>query len=147
MFERFTNSARRVIVLSQSEARALQCPEIMATHLLLGIMRQPEEPVTTIIESHSIDVDAIRERVREAFTVDDLDPETREHIPFSPAAKQALELSLRKSLRLGVDHIGPEHLALGVLSGDESDAVRILADLGVDVAKLNRDIESPPQSG
>ena len=144
MFERFTNSARRVIVLSQSEAKALQCPEIVAAHLLLGVMRQPEEPVTTIIESHAVDIDAVRERVQEAFTMDDLDPETREHIPFSPAAKRALELSLRASLRRGVDHIGTEHLALGVLGDGESDAVRILADLGVDVAKLIRDIEPPP---
>ena len=144
MFERFTNSARRVIVLSQSEAKALQCPEIVAAHLLLGVMRQPDEPVTTIIESHAIGIDAVRERVRAAFTVDDLDPETREHIPFSPDAKRALELSLRESQRRGVDHIGTEHLVLGVLGDGESDAVRILADLGVDVAKLIRDIEPPP---
>jgi ATP-dependent Clp protease ATP-binding subunit ClpC len=141
MFERFTNSARLVIVLSQKEARALQCPEILATHVLLGVMRQPEEPVTTIIESHGIDIDAVRERVRAAFRVDDLDAETRDHIPFSPAAKRALELSLRESLRRGVDHIGTEHVVLGVLGDGESDAVRILAELGVDVAKLLRDIE------
>ena len=144
MFERFTPSARRVIVLSQSEAKALQCAEIAAAHLLLGVMRQPEEPVTTIIESHAIDIDAVRERVREAFTVDYSDPETGEHIRFSPAAKRALELSLRESLRRGVDYIGTEHLALGVLGDSESDAVRILADLGVDVEKLIRDIEPPP---
>jgi ATP-dependent Clp protease ATP-binding subunit ClpC len=144
MFERFTNSARLAIVFSQKEATALQSPEILATHMLLGVMRQPEEPVTTIIESHAVDIDAVRERVREAFRVDDLDPETRDNIPFSPAAKRALELSLREALRLGVDHIGPAHLVLGVLGDGESDAVPILADLGVDVPKLIRDIEPPP---
>lgn len=144
MFERFTNSARLVIVLSQKEATALQCPEILATHVLLGVMRQPEEPVTTIIESHAIDIDAVRERVRDAFMVDELDPETRDHIPFSPAAKRAIELSLRETQRLGVDHIGTEHLVLGVLGDSESDAVPILAELGVDVPKLIRDIEPRP---
>ena len=144
MFERFTNSARLVIVLSQKEATALQCPEILATHLLLGVMRQPEEPVTTIIESHAIDIDAVRDRVREAFRVADLDPETRDHIPFSPAAKRAIELSLRESMRRGADHIGTEHLVLGVLGDGESDAVPILADLGVDVPKLIRGIEPRP---
>lgn len=144
MFERFTDAARLVIVCSQKEATALQCPEILATHVLLGVMRQPDDPVTTIIESHAIDIDAVRERVREAFRVDDLDPETRNQIPFSPAAKRALELSLRESVRRGVDHIGTEHLVLGVLGDGESDAVPILAELGVDVPKLIRDIESPP---
>jgi ATP-dependent Clp protease ATP-binding subunit ClpC len=145
MFERFTNSARRVIVLSQKEATALQCPEILAAHLLLGVMRQPDEPVTTIIESHAIDIDAVGERVREAFTVDDLDPETREYIPFSDAAKRALELSLREALRLGHDHIGTEQVTLGVLRDGDGDAVRVLTELGVDVQALIRDIE--PTSG
>jgi ATP-dependent Clp protease ATP-binding subunit ClpC len=144
MFERFTNSARLVIVFSQKEATALQCPEILATHLLLGVMGQPEEPVATIIESHAIDIDAVRERVREAFGVDDVDPETRDYIPFSPAAKRAIELALRESLRRGADHIETEHLVLGVLGDGESDAVPILTELGVDVPKLIRDIEPPP---
>jgi ATP-dependent Clp protease ATP-binding subunit ClpC len=144
MFERFTPSARSVIVISQREARGLQCPQIVSAHLLLGVMRQSEEPVTTILESHGVNIDAVRERVEEVFKVDERDPETREHIPFSPAAKRALELSLRESLRLGHDHIAPEHLTLGVLRDSESDAVRILADLGVDVEKLIRDIEPTP---
>ena len=144
MFERFTNSARLVIVFSQNEAKALQCPEILATHMLLGVMQQPDEPVTTIIASHAIDIDAVRERVREAFGVDDLDPETRDFIQFSPAAKQAIELSLRESIRRGADHIETEHLVLGVLGDADSDAVPILADLGVDVPKLLRDIEPQP---
>ena len=141
MFERFTPSARNVIVQSQEEAKALKHSQIGSAHLLLGVMQQPEESVAKALESHAIDIEAVRERVKETLNVGEPAPEAGAHIPFSSAAKRALELSLRQALQLGDEHIGPEHLMLGLLLGEgDTDAVRVLTALRVDIEKLTRDI-------
>ena len=143
MFERFTAPARSVIVQSQTEARALKHSQIGPVHLLLGVMGQPEEPAAEILESHAVDIEALRQRVEETVNVGDEAPEAGAHIPFSPAAKRALELSLRQSIQLGLDYIGPEHLMLGILMCEgDSDAVRVLGDLRVDIEKLTQDLKS-----
>jgi ATP-dependent Clp protease ATP-binding subunit ClpC len=143
MFERFTAPARSVIVQSQAEARALKHSQVGPAHLLLGVMGQADERAATILESHAIEIEAVRERVKETVNVGEGVPEAGDHIPFSPAAKRALELSLRESLQLGHDYIGPEHLMLGILlCVADSDAVRVLAGLGVDIEKLTRDLKS-----
>jgi ATP-dependent Clp protease ATP-binding subunit ClpC len=143
MFERFTTPARSVIVQSQTEARALKHSQIAPAHLLLGVMGQPEEPAAKVLASQAVDIDAVRQRVEETVTAGGEVPEPGAHIPFSSAAKRALELSLRQSLQLGLDYIGPEHLMLGILLCEsDSDAVRVLADLRVDIEKLTQDLKS-----
>ena len=142
MFERFTAPARNVIVQSQTEARALKHSQIGPAHLLLGVMGQPEEPAARLLQAQALDIDAVREQVKAIVNVGDEVAEAGAHIPFSPAAKRVLELSLRQSLQLGHDYIGPQHLMLGILlcEGD-NDAVRVLADLRVDIEKLTRDLK------
>ena len=139
MFERFNVPARMVIVQSQKEARALKHAEVGSAHLLLGVLGQPEESVTRILESHGADLHAVRERVKETIKVANEDPHANAHIPFSLGAKRALAESSREAQELGHDYIGAEHLALGLLC--DGDAVRVLADLEVDIGKLTRDIK------
>jgi ATP-dependent Clp protease ATP-binding subunit ClpC len=139
MFERLTPSARNVIVQAQREARALKHPQVGSAHLLLGVMGQPDESVNQTLELHAVEIEAVRERVKETVNVGEEAPEANAHIPFSAAAKEALAQSLQEALQLGHDQIGPEHLTLGLLRGD-SDAVRVLSDLRVDIENLERDI-------
>jgi ATP-dependent Clp protease ATP-binding subunit ClpC len=141
MFERFNVPARMVIVQSQKEARAPKHSEVGSGHLLLGVLQQPEESVTRILESHGAELHAVRERVKETINVTNEDPEANAHIPFTLGAKRALAESSREAQQLGHDYIGPEHLALGLLCDGDSDAVRVLADVQVDIGKLTRDIK------
>jgi len=141
MFERFNVPARMVIVQSQKEARALKHSEVGSGHLLLGVLQQPEESVTRILESHGAELHAVRERVKATINVANEDPDANAHIPFTLGAKRALAESSREAQQLGHDYIGPEHLALGLLCDGDSDAVRVLADLQVDIGKLTRDIK------
>lgn len=108
---------------------------------MLGVLQQPEESVTRILESHGAELHAVRERVKETINVANRDPDANAHIPFTLGAKRALAESSREAQQLGHDYIGPEHLALGLLCDGDSDAVRVLADLQVDIGKLTRDIK------
>jgi ATP-dependent Clp protease ATP-binding subunit ClpC len=100
-----------------------------------------EESVTRILESHGAELHAVRERVKETVNVANEEPEVNAHIPFALGAKRALAESSREAQQLGHAYIGAEHLALGLLCGGEGDAVRVLADLQVDIGKLTRDIK------
>ncbi|MDT7762220.1 MAG: ATP-dependent Clp protease ATP-binding subunit ClpC [Mycobacterium sp.] len=141
MFSRFNPPARMVIVQSQKEARALKHSEVGSAHLLLGVLQQSEESVTRILESHGAELHAVRARVKETITVVDEGPEADAYIPFTVGAKRALAESVREALQLDHDYIGTEHLALGLLCDSDGDAVRVLADLQVDIGKLTRDIK------
>ncbi len=128
MFERFTDKARRVIVVAQEEARAHNSQHIDVEHLLLGIMSCPESVATKAIESLDVSIDVLNERLGES--IGQGQQHITGHIPFTPRAKKVLELSLREALQLGHNYIGTEHILLGLIREGKSGAVDILESLG-----------------
>jgi ATP-dependent Clp protease ATP-binding subunit ClpC len=131
MFERFTDRARRAVVLAQDEARELGHSHIGTEHLLLGMLRDSgggsSSVAASALTSLGITLEAAREAVAAAVG---RGPGQSGHIPFTPPAKRSLELALREALQLGCDYIGTEHILLGVIRGDTSVAARTLAGLG-----------------
>jgi len=113
MFERFTDRARRVVVLAQEEARLLNHNYIGTEHLLLGLIREGDGVAAEALESLGISLDAVRQQVEEIIGQGQQAPSG--HIPFTPRAKKVLELSLREATQLGQDHIGAEHILLGLV--------------------------------
>ncbi|GAA5194837.1 Clp protease N-terminal domain-containing protein [Rugosimonospora acidiphila] len=198
MFERFTESARDVVTGAQREARALGHRHLGTEHLLLGVLRGPDDDLAVrvlreagigpdrvraeidrlagseldplgagdaaALQSIGIDLDAVRMKIEETFGPGALEepapvrprrwprrggnaavapaPSDSRHIPLTPHAKKALELSLREALRLRDRHIGTEHLLLGLLRGGEGLAVRVLTEAGVTVDGLRARVES-----
>jgi ATP-dependent Clp protease ATP-binding subunit ClpC len=140
MFERFTELARQAIVRSQQVALSLNQTCVGTEDLLVGVLEQQDPVLVPILESHGIDVAAVRERVQQVFGTDGEPPSG--HIPFAPEVKKALELSLRESLELAHDKIGPAHLLLGVLQQGDNGGARVLRDLNVDVVRLAREVRS-----
>src|SRR5215468_11725989 len=128
MFERFTDRARRVVVLAQQEARLLGHDYIGTEHLLLGLLADGEGTAARALESLGVTLDAAREQVREIIG-EGKGPQ-QGHIPFTPRAKKVLELSLREALERGDDHIGTEHLLLGLLAEADGVGAQIVARLG-----------------
>jgi ATP-dependent Clp protease ATP-binding subunit ClpA len=143
MFERFTNSARRVVVLSQEEARLLNHNYIGTEHLLLGLLGMPESIAGTVLESFGITRDGVRAEVEERIGLGKK-PQSG-HIPFTPRAKKVLELSLREALSLGHNYIGTEHILLGLIRENEGVGVQILR-ARTDLAQLRAAvIEAVPE--
>jgi hypothetical protein len=130
MFERFTDQARRAVVWAQDAAHELDHDHVGTEHILLGLVRDPESVAVEALASSGISPEAVRAEV-EAQVGRGEQPATR-HMPFSPEAKKALELSLREALQLGHSYIGSEHLLLGLLREDQSVAARVLRSLGAD---------------
>ena len=128
MFERFTDRARRVIVLAQQEARLLSHNYIGTEHLLLGLLADGGGTAARALESLGVTLDAARDQVREI--VGEGQQTLTGHIPFTPRAKKVLELSLREALNLGDDHIGTEHLLLGLLAEADGVGAQVVARLG-----------------
>lgn len=143
MFERFNDLARQSIVLSQQEAQSLNHTQIGTEHLVLGVLQQQDPHLVPILESHGVEVEAVRDRIKQIFGGEDEPPSG--HIPFSARAKKALELSYRESLELGHEYIGPIHLLLGVMREGDNGGVQVLRELNVNVEDLAREIRS--QSG
>lgn len=131
MFERFSDRARRVVVLAQDEARDLGHDYIGTEHLLLGLVRDSSGTACQVLTRLQAPPDTVREKVKELVRTGERS--TRGHIPFSPSAKKALELSLREALQLGHNHIGSGHLLLGLLREEDGTAAGVLAELGVDL--------------
>ena len=130
MFERFTDRARRVIVLAQQESRLLGHGYIGTEHLLLGLLADGGGTAAQALESLGVTLDAAREQVRE-MVGEGQRPQTQPgHIPFTPPAKKVLELSLREAQNLGDDHIGTEHLLLGLVAEADDVGAQIVARLG-----------------
>ena len=130
MFERFTERARRVVVLAQEEARALRHNYIGTEHLLLGILREDEGLGARVLESLDVTVEEVRGQV--ARIVGRGDEVTTGQIPFTPRAKKVLELSLREALALGHNYIGTEHILLGLVRASEGVGAKVLTDFGAD---------------
>jgi hypothetical protein len=128
MFERFTDRARRVVVLAQEESRLLGHDYIGTEHLLLGLLADGGGIAAQALESLGVTLDAAQEQVREIIG-EGKGPQ-QGHIRFTPRAKKVLELSLREALNLGNDHIGTEHLLLGLLEEADGVGAQIVARLG-----------------
>ncbi|MEN9970458.1 MAG: hypothetical protein RLZZ229_666 [Actinomycetota bacterium] len=138
MFEKFTDKARRVVVLAQEEAKLLNHNYIGTEHILLGLIHEGEGVAAKAIESLGIDLAAVREQVQEIIGQGQQAPSG--HIPFTPRAKKVLELSLREALQLGHSYIGTEHLLLGLIREGEGVAAQVLTKLGADTNKVRQQV-------
>jgi len=127
MFERFTDKARRVVVLAQEEARLLGHASIGTEHILLGLLREGDGVAARALDSLGVGLQAARERVEADAG---RGPGHSGHIPFTPEAKRTLELSLREALQLGQNYIDTEHILLGLVGDPASPGARVLAELG-----------------
>jgi len=138
MFERFTDRARRVVVLAQDEARALNHNYIGTEHLLLGLIHEGEGVAAKALESMDVSLDAVRAQVVDIIGEGQSAPSG--HIPFTPRAKKVLELSLREALQLGHNYIGTEHILLGLLREGEGVAAQVLTKLGADLSTVRQTV-------
>ena len=136
MFERFTDRARRSIVLAQEEARLLNHNYIGTEHILLGVVHEDEGVAGQALESLGITLEAVRAQVRSFTGPGDTPPSG--HIPFTPRAKKVLEMSLREAHQLGDNFIGTEHILLGLIREGEGLATQALVALGHDLAGVRR---------
>ena len=136
MFERFTDRARRVVVLAQEEARMLDHNYIGTEHLLLGLIHEGEGIAAKALEAMGISLDAVRQQVEAIIGRGQLAPSG--HIPFTPRAKRVLELSLRESGQLGHNYIGTEHILLGLVREGEGVAAQVLVTLGADLNRVRQ---------
>jgi ATP-dependent Clp protease ATP-binding subunit ClpC len=143
MFERFTDPARRVVVLAQTEGRAHG--RIGSEHLLLGLVVEGQSVAFRALTAVGVDESAVRLVVEQLATGSP--SEQVAHLPFSPNAKAALEFSLRESLQLGHDRIGPEHLLLGLLRERNSTAARVFAQMGVNPGAVRAEVISLLSAG
>jgi ATP-dependent Clp protease ATP-binding subunit ClpC len=138
LFERFTDRARRVLVLAQEEARLLNHSFIGTEHILLGLIHEGEGLAAKALESLNISLDAVREEVEK--TIGQAGSAPTGSPPFTPRAKKVLELSLREALQLGHNYIGTEHMLLGLVREGEGVAARVLVSLGADLAKVRQQV-------
>ncbi len=138
MFERFTDRARRVVVLAQEEARMLNHNYIGTEHILLGLIHEGEGVAAKALESMNISLEAVRQQVEEIIGHGQQAPSG--HIPFTPRAKKVLELSLREALQLGHNYIGTEHILLGLIREGEGVAAQVLVKLGADLNRVRQQV-------
>ncbi len=138
MFERFTDRARRVVVLAQEEARMLSHNYIGTEHILLGLIHEGEGVAAKALESLNISLEAVRAQVEEIIGQGQQAPSG--HIPFTPRAKKVLELSLREALQLGHNYIGTEHILLGLIREGEGVAAQVLVKLGADLNRVRQQV-------
>jgi ATP-dependent Clp protease ATP-binding subunit ClpC len=138
MFERFTDRARRAIVLAQEEARMLNHDYIGTEHILLGLIHEGEGVAAKVLESLAISLDAVRQQVKAIIGQGQQAPSG--HVPFTPRAKKVLELSLREAGQLGHDYIGTEHILLGLVREGEGVAAQVLVGLGADLSRVRQQV-------
>jgi ATP-dependent Clp protease ATP-binding subunit ClpC len=138
LFERFTDRARRVLVLAQEEARLLNHNFIGTEHILLGLIHEGEGVAAKALESLGISLEAVREKVEE--TIGPAGSSTTGSPPFTPRAKKVLELSLREALQLGHNYIGTEHMLLGLVREGEGVAAQVLVNLGADLSRVRQQV-------
>jgi ATP-dependent Clp protease ATP-binding subunit ClpC len=138
MFERFTERARRVVVLAQEEARRLNHNHIGTEHILLGLIHEAEGVAAASLESLGISLEAVREQIEGIIGQGRAAPTG--NIPYTPRAKKVLELSLREALQLGHNHIGTEHILLGLIREGRGAAAQVLVRLGADLARVREQV-------
>jgi hypothetical protein len=138
MFERFTDRARRVVVLAQEEARMLNHNYIGTEHFLLGLIHEGEGVAAKALESLGISLDAVRQQVEEIIGQGQQAPSG--HIPFTPRAKKVLELTQREAQQLGHNYIGTEHILLGLIREGSGVAAQVLVKLGADLNRVRQQV-------
>jgi ATP-dependent Clp protease ATP-binding subunit ClpC len=138
LFERFTDRARRVVVLAQEEARLLNHNYIGTEHILLGLIHEGEGVAARALGSLGISLEAVRDEVEEVIGQGGSSP--GDHIPFTPRAKKALELSLREALQLGHNYIGTEHILLGLIREGDGVAAQVLVKAGVGLRQVREQV-------
>lgn len=138
MFERYTDRARRVIVLAQEEARMLSHNFIGTEHLLLGLIHEGDGVAAQALTALDISLEAVRSQVEEIIGQGNETPAG--HIPFTPRAKKVIELSLREALQLGHNYIGTEHVLLGLIREGEGVAAQVLVKLGAELTTVRRQV-------
>src|SRR4030088_642699 len=138
MFERFTDRARRVVVLAQEEARMLNHNYIGTEHILLGLIHEGEGVAAKSLEWLGISLEGVRSQVEEIIGQGQQAPSG--HIPFTPRAKKVLELSLREALQLGHNYIGTEHMLLVLVRDGEGVAARVLVHLGAALSRVRQQV-------
>ena len=138
MFERFTDRARRVVVLAQEEARMLNHNYIGTERILLGLIHEGEGVAAKALESLGISLQAVRQQVEEIIGQGQQIPSG--HIPFTPRAKKVLELSRREALELGRNYLDPEHILLGLIREGEGVAAQVLVKLGADLNRVRQQV-------
>jgi ATP-dependent Clp protease ATP-binding subunit ClpC len=138
MFERFTDRARRVVVLAQEEARMLNHNYIGTEHILLGLIREREGVGARALESLGISLDAVRLQVEGIIGRGQEVPSG--HIPFTPRAKKVLELSLREAVQMGHNYIGTEHILLGLIREGNGVAAQVLVQLGAALDRVRQQV-------
>jgi ATP-dependent Clp protease ATP-binding subunit ClpC len=138
MFQRFTDRARRVVVLAQEEARMLQHNYIGTEHILLGLIHEGEGVAARALESLGIGLEAVRLQVEEIIGRGQY--ASSGHIPFTPRAKKVLELSLREALQLGHTYIGTEHILLGLIREGDGVAAQVLVRLGANLDRTRQQV-------
>nr|MBA3952639.1 AAA family ATPase [Rubrobacter sp.] len=138
MFERFTERARKVVVLAQDEARHFNHNYIGTEHLLLGLLREDEGVAAQALSSLNVTLDVVREQVESIVGYGE--EGTGAQAPFTPRSKKVLELALREALQLGHNYIGTEHILLGLVRESEGVAARVLSNLDVDPDKVRREV-------
>ena len=138
MFERFTERARKVVVLAQEEARHFNHNYIGTEHLLLGLLREDEGVAARALASLNVTLDEVREQVESIVGYGE--EGSGGQAPFTPRSKKVLELALREALQLGHNYIGTEHILLGLVRESEGVAARVLSNLDVDPDKVRREV-------
>lgn len=140
MFERFTERAREVVVLAQDEARTLRHDYIGTEHVLLGLLLEEEGLGARVLESLGVTLEQTRERIRAIVGEGEPGEPVTGQIPFTPRAKQTMELALREALSLGNKYIGTEHILLGLVRVGEGVGVDILESLGATPAVVREEL-------
>jgi ATP-dependent Clp protease ATP-binding subunit ClpA len=138
VFERFTDRARRVVVLAQEEARMLNHNYLGTEHILLGLIHEGEGVAARALESLGISLEAVRQQVQEIIGQGQQAPSG--HIPFTPRAKKVMDLATREALQLGHNYIGTEHILLGLIREGEGVAAQVLVKLGADLNRVRQQV-------
>jgi dihydroneopterin aldolase len=138
MFERFTERARKVVVLAQEEVRHFNHNYLGTEHLLLGLLREDEGVAARALAALDVTVDEVREQVESIVGYGEEGMGAQ--APFTPRSKKVLELALRESMQLGHNYIGTEHLLLGLVREGEGVAARVLSNLDVDPDKVRQEL-------
>jgi ATP-dependent Clp protease ATP-binding subunit ClpA len=136
MFERFTDRARRVVVLAQEEARLLRHNYIGTEHILLGLIHEHDGVAAKALDQLGVSLDAVRDRVQSIIGEGADSPGS--HIPFTPRSKKVLELSFREALQLGHNYIGTEHILLGLVREGDGVGAQVLMTLGADLSAVRQ---------
>ncbi len=147
MFERFTDPARRVVVLAQEESRELGHNYIGTEHLLLGLIRTGNGVAAEVLAQLDVGLEATRQQIRDLMGEGEPERAQSGHIPFTQRAKKVLELSLREALQLSRDYIGTEHILLGLIREGEGVAVAVLERLGTSPAQVREQVLRSVEAG